>query len=117
MINRRHTLVLGSGCLAGLAPIAGDGFAQSKYPERPIRLTVPVTPGGITDTLGRQWAHAMKALLGPVVIENQPGGGGVVGSAAVAHAQSDGYVILLGASGPLVLMSIAASQPPYDPVK
>jgi tripartite-type tricarboxylate transporter receptor subunit TctC len=117
MINRRHALLLGSGCLAGLALITRGAVAQSKYPERPIRLVVPVTPGGITDALGRQWAHAMKALLGPVVIENQPGGGGVVGTAAVAHAQPDGYVILLGGTGPLVLMSIAASHPLYDPVK
>ena len=112
MISRRHALLLGAGAL-----IPRDSAAQSKYPERPIRLVVPFVPGGITDAVGRLWAERMKALLGPVIIENLSGGGGVVGSTAVAHAQSDGYAILLGATGPLILAPFAANQPPYDPAR
>src|SRR5215475_14534250 len=95
MVNRRDML-LGFGCLAGAALMTRGSVAQSRYPERPIRLVIPFVPGGVTDAVGRQWAHAMTALLGPVFIENQGGGGGAIGAAAVARADPDGYSILLG---------------------
>ena len=53
MINRRDALVLGSGCLAGAGLIARRAIAQSKYPERPIRLVIPFVPGGVADAVGR----------------------------------------------------------------
>ena len=59
----------------------------------------------------------MKPLLGTVVIENQGGGGSSLGAAAVARAQPDGYTILLGGGGALVINPIASSKPPYDPVR
>jgi tripartite-type tricarboxylate transporter receptor subunit TctC len=89
-------------------------LAQSKYPKRPIRLVIPFAPGGAADAIGRPWADRMDALLGTVIVENQGGAGGVVGTAAVARAQPDGYAILLGSAGPQVLMPIAGNAP-YDP--
>jgi tripartite-type tricarboxylate transporter receptor subunit TctC len=59
----------------------------------------------------------MKSLLGTVVVENQGGGGGSLGAAAVARAQPDGYTILLGGAGSLVVNPIASSRTPYDPIK
>jgi tripartite-type tricarboxylate transporter receptor subunit TctC len=116
MFNRRHTLALGS-CIAGVALMTRGGVAQSKYPERPIRLVIPYASGGASDAIGRPWADKMKALLGTVVIENQAGAGGMLGTAAVAHAQADGYTILLGTAGPQVVSPTAAGHPPYDPVR
>jgi tripartite-type tricarboxylate transporter receptor subunit TctC len=92
-------------------------IAQSKYPERPIRLVVPSASGGANDMLGRTWARHVEAPLGHVFIENQGGAGGMLGTAAVAHASPDGYTILLGTTGPQILIPVAASHPPYDPVQ
>jgi tripartite-type tricarboxylate transporter receptor subunit TctC len=91
-------------------------LAQSKYPERPIRLVIPFVPGGVTDAVGRQWAHAMTALLGPVFIENQGGGGGAIGAAAVARAEPDGYSLLFGSTPNLVVIPIAGHAQ-YDPAR
>jgi len=96
-------ILLGAGLL-GPQP----AFAQAKYPERPIRLIVPSAPGGVADAVGRHWADRMKALLGPVVVENQGGAGGLVGGAAVARASPDGYNILLGSAGVLIVIPIAS---------
>jgi len=116
MITRRHTLLLGSGCLASLALIT-QGAVAGSYPERPIRLVIPFVPGGAADSVGRPWAERMKVLLGPAFVENQAGAGGIVGAAAVAHAQSDGYTLLLGSGGPLVVMPIAGNHASYDPIR
>jgi tripartite-type tricarboxylate transporter receptor subunit TctC len=114
MFNRRHTLALGCGWLAGAWLMTRRAGAQSRYPERPIRLVIPFAPGGVTDAVGRQWAHAIKGLLGPVFIENQGGGGGAIGAAAIARADADGYSILLGGSPDLVVIPIAGHTP-YEP--
>jgi tripartite-type tricarboxylate transporter receptor subunit TctC len=114
MISRRDALVLGSG-LAGVVLATRTVLAQSRYPERPIRLVIPFVPGGVTDVVGRHWANAMKALLGSVVIENQGGAGGTIGAAAVARAAADGYTILLGSAPSLVVNPIAGPTR-YDPV-
>lgn len=104
---------------AALAVPATSQFAspQSSYPTRPIRLVVPVPPGGAYDAIARPWAEKMKTLLGTVVVENIGGGGTSLGAAAVARAQPDGYTILLGGSIPHVNEAVLKSRPLYDPVK
>jgi len=91
MIKRRAVLA-GYGYLASLAVIP-RALAQSEYPVRPIRLVIPFPPGGATDAIGRPWADKMRSLLGSVFIENQAGAGGMLGTAAFAHAQADGYIL------------------------
>jgi tripartite-type tricarboxylate transporter receptor subunit TctC len=59
----------------------------------------------------------MKATLGTMIVENQGGAGGSLGAAAVARAQPDGYTLLLGGIGPLVINPVAAAHTPYDPIK
>ena len=71
-------------------------LAQSRFPDRPIRLVIPFAPGGVNDARGRPWAEKMKSLLGTVVVENIGGAGGSLGAAVVARAAPDGYTLLLG---------------------
>jgi tripartite-type tricarboxylate transporter receptor subunit TctC len=116
MTKRRDVLTFGLNFLATIAtPRAA--LAQSRYPERPIKLLIPFVPGGVTDAIGRPWVDEMKSLLGPVFIENQGGAGGLVGTVAVARANPDGYTILLGSSASMVVIPAAASRPLYDPAK
>src|ERR1700739_1391148 len=96
-MNRRELLTLGFLALQSAA--LSKAFAQSKYPDRPIRLIIPFPPGGVNDAVGRPWADKMSGLLGTVVIENVSGAGGPPGAATVARAQPDGYTILLGHTG------------------
>jgi tripartite-type tricarboxylate transporter receptor subunit TctC len=74
---------------------AGSRVCAQTYPAQPVRLLVPVTPGGALDIVARSRADKMKTIVGTKVIENLAGGGGSLGAAAVAHARPDGYTILL----------------------
>src|SRR4029434_1901479 len=114
-LPRRKFLQLTAG-VASLPAMPRTACAQA-YPTRPIRLVVPFPPGGAFDFVGRPWAEKMKALLRTVVVENRGGGGGSVGAAAVAHAQPDGYTLLLGGTLPHVNEALVKGKPVYDPVK
>jgi tripartite-type tricarboxylate transporter receptor subunit TctC len=74
--------------------------ARAEWPDRPIRWVVPFGPGGANDLIARVAAEAVRKQLNQtVVIENRPGAGAVVGTAAVAKAAPDGYTFLIGAAG------------------
>jgi len=88
--------------------------AQADYPDHPIKLVVPFTPGGVNDTIGRLWCDRMKAPLGASFIENMGGAGGMAGSAAVARSKPDGHTLLLGSTGPQVLAPLMTEHAPYD---
>jgi tripartite-type tricarboxylate transporter receptor subunit TctC len=118
---RRRDLI---ACGLGVLPLIGGGVAfaqpssaQLRYPERPIRLIIPFPPGGVYDAVGRPLADRIKPLLGTMVVENVGGAGGSLGAAAVARAQPDGYTLLLGGGGPLVLTPVASSRPAFDPLR
>ena len=82
-------------------------YAQSSYPDRPIRLIVPFAAGGPTDIIGRLMAHGMEKELGQnIIVENKPGGGSNIGSELVARAKPDGYTLLLGTIANATSMSI-----------
>lgn len=116
-MKRRDILAYLTASLCAGAAMPRPALAQAKYPDRPIKLVVPFVPGGVNDAVARLWADRVKTLLGAVFIENQGGAGGAVGAAAVAHAQPDGYTILLGGAGSQVLNPIGMSKPLYDPIK
>ncbi len=100
--------------LAAFAPCAE---AQDAFPAHPIRLIVPVAAGGGIDTAFRAIAPAWGEALGqPVVVENRPGGGQVIGTDAVAKAKPDGYT-LLAAGVPIAFNTALGRKLPYDAVK
>jgi tripartite-type tricarboxylate transporter receptor subunit TctC len=86
--------------------IAGGVHAQTSqpYPVKPVRIIVPLAPGGGNDTLARFFAKQMTEGLGQtVIVENRPGGGGLVGGEFVARAAPDGYTLIVGGSGLLAV--------------
>src|SRR5262245_15891574 len=88
---------------AAWAP-ASTGAAQS-FPERPIRMVVPYTPGGQFDIHARLLADKLKDLLGqPVLIENRPGGGTMIGADAVAKSPNDGYTLLFAGANMFAIL-------------
>lgn len=90
--------------------------AQPDWPSRPIRIVVPFPPGGINDVLARPLAARMQAEWNqPVVVENRAGAGGNLGADLVAKAAPDGYTLLLGSLGPLVVNPDLFERMPFDP--
>ena len=106
-------LVLGLPALG----LAGTAHAQSTYPNKPITIVVPFGPGGIADITARTFGQAISAALKqPVVIDNRPSAGNIVGSAAVAKAAPDGYTLLLLSNGNAVSAGLFKKLP-YNPLK
>ena len=88
--------------------------AQAQWPDHPIRWIVPFAPGGANDLIARAAAEATsKRLNKPIVIENKPGAGAIVGTAYVAKAKPDGYTFLIGAAG-VVTNSMLNKSLPYE---
>ena len=115
-MNRRECIRWGGAAIA--APFVGSrAFAQAAYPTGPIRLIVPYAPGGVVDSVARNWAERMKASLGTVVVDNRGGGGGTIGAAAVAHATADGYTLLFGDTSSQIIAPLLMINPPYDTAK
>jgi len=87
------------------------------YPNKPIRMIVISAPGGSTDLLSRTLAHSMTETLGQnVVLDNKPGGGGIIATETTAKAAPDGYTILMSNTSHSVLPSLHKKLP-YDPIK
>lgn len=92
-------------------------FAQA-WPERPVHLVVPFTPGGNVDVVARIVAQGMaEDLKQSVVVENKPGANAAIGAEAVARAKPDGYTVLLGTSETHALNPHLRKELPYDPLK
>jgi tripartite-type tricarboxylate transporter receptor subunit TctC len=109
---RRAALLL-LGVAATLA--ARDATAQD-YPSRPVRVLVGFTPGGAIDIMVRAFAPKLAEVLGqPVVVENRPGAGATIATEAGARAAPDGYTLVLGTVGTLVVNPILQKDLGYDP--
>ncbi|MCC6533010.1 MAG: tripartite tricarboxylate transporter substrate binding protein [Burkholderiales bacterium] len=92
--------------------------AESDYPHRPVRLIVPYPPGGGTDPPARLIGAWLADRMGQtVVVDNRPGAGAVVGHSLGAQAAADGYTLLFGTSGGLVVGPAYNAKVPYDGIK
>ena len=98
---------------AALAAVIAAGAAGAQtFPERPVTVVVPFGAGAVTDTLARQIAGALQDIWGqPVVVENRPGGGSMVGTAQVAQADPDGYTLLVTTSAFATAPAVIANIP------
>ena len=108
--------------LAGLATLAAlaspTALAQEVFPNKPIRLVVPFTPGGVTDSSGRLIADFLGRRLGQqVIVDNKPGASGNIGTAQVVGAAPDGYTLLLAFDGTMVINPHVFAKVPFDTLK
>ena len=98
-VNQRLTSTLAKTALLAAALAAAQLCIAQDYPNKPIRMVIPYTPGGSIDTVGRLVADQLQRQLGqPIVIENSPGASGMLGSLNVKKAKADGYTLLFHAS-------------------
>jgi tripartite-type tricarboxylate transporter receptor subunit TctC len=102
--------------LAGSLMLALPAHAQTKYPDRTVKVVVPFAPGGATDVAGRVIANALTEILGqPCVVENRAGSGGNIGVAAVATAPADGYTLMTGTAALLTQNPYLYTNPAKNP--
>lgn len=117
-MKRRISLMAVPTALAMVWLPCASAWAQDAYPSRPITLVVPFAAGGNIDFTARAITDRLGKILGqPVVVDNRPGAGGVVGAGYVARAKPDGYTLLLGNSGPNAVANAVSKKVPYDGVK
>ena len=116
----RRAVLRGLGAIAALPAVFSfppRAHGQAPYPNRPIKIIAPVQPGGGVDLVARTVADRLGRALGQsIVVENQSGGGGIVGSLAVARAAPDGYTLMVGYVGTHGT-NPAVRKLPYDAVK
>ncbi|WPH13471.1 Bug family tripartite tricarboxylate transporter substrate binding protein [Variovorax paradoxus] len=111
-LTRRHA------ALAVAATLCATAFAQDKYPSKPITLVVPQTAGGANDAIARVVAQRLSEQMGQsVIVDNRPGAGGTVATAALARAKHDGYTLLLTADSAHVVGPALYKNPGFDAVK
>ncbi len=90
----------------------------ASFPNKPLKIIVPYSPGGFADSGARAISEALGTRLGQsIVIENKPGASGVIGTLAVSSAAPDGYTLLLGFDGTLITYPMMVSKPPFNVLK
>jgi tripartite-type tricarboxylate transporter receptor subunit TctC len=93
--------------LDAVGPGAVGPVAAEDWPTRPLTMVIPWAAGGGTDVSGRIMAHRMSEILGqPVIVENLPGGGGMIGASHVVRADPDGYTFILGSRSEAIDMTL-----------
>jgi len=114
-VNRRASLRLLAALVLAAPALA---LAQAPFPSKPLRLVVPVPPGGPTDVFARQYAARLSTALGqPVVVENRSGASGAIGSLEVMRNSPDGYTLLFGTASTHALYNLMSTRPQYDSIK
>jgi tripartite-type tricarboxylate transporter receptor subunit TctC len=104
--------------IVALALAAPPAIAQSAYPNRPLKLVVSYPPGALTDLLARAVGERLGAALKqPVIVDNKPGAGTLIGAEFVAKAPPDGYTLLIATSTTLGISPLLYQPSPIDPVK
>ena len=109
---------LACAAFCALAIAAPPASAQSTWPNRPLKLVVPYPPGALTDLLARAICERLGAALKqPVIVENKPGAGTLVGAEFVAKQPADGYTLLMATSTTLGISPALYRPSPIDPVR
>jgi len=109
-------VTLAALCLSLSAHV--PALAQAEYPNRPIRIVVGFTPGGGNDIIARVFGQKLSESLGqPVIIENKPGAGAILATEYVARSAPDGYTLLVGASGAMVINPAVYQKLNYDTMR
>jgi tripartite-type tricarboxylate transporter receptor subunit TctC len=120
-MNRKYlfylAILLSGGSTLQTAQAQPTGKAVTRYPERPVRVVVPVAAGGGTDIIARLTVSKLSEVAGqPFVVDNRPGAGGVLGNEIVARAPSDGYTLLFTYAAHTIVPFIYRKVP-YDVYK
>ncbi|WP_455554838.1 Bug family tripartite tricarboxylate transporter substrate binding protein [Comamonas sp.] len=116
--NRRQWLKASAGLMAASALPSAFANIATDFPSKPVRIVVPFAPGGATDVLARTAGNSLAAYLKqPVIVENRPGGGGLIGGDVIAKAAPDGYNIYLGTTSTVQSMQFLFKKMPFDPQK
>ena len=109
------------GCkmvVAVLLTLASHAAAAQGYPSKPVKMIVPASPGGVTDILARTVGQRLSDAWGqPVVVENRPGGGQIIGAEVVAKSLGDGYTLIVSDASTFVINPSLYGKLPYDPLK
>lgn len=103
---------------AAMLLFAAAGVHAQPWPNKPIRIIVPVATGGIADYYSRLIGPKLTEIWGqPVLVENRAGGGGNIGGDAVAKAPADGYTLMMGFPGPNLVNQFLFKSMPYNPAR
>jgi tripartite-type tricarboxylate transporter receptor subunit TctC len=101
-----------------LSLILVNAAGAQEWPQKPLRIVVPFSPGGVADNSARVVAEPLAQRLGQqVLVENRPGASGNIGTQQVAQADPDGYTLLLGFDGTMVINPHVFSKIPFDTLK
>ncbi|NUA31978.1 tripartite tricarboxylate transporter substrate binding protein [Cupriavidus basilensis] len=107
-----------AGAAGATALSSAFGAASDAYPDKPIRIVVPYTPGGFNDTLARTVGERLTKLWKqPVVVDNRPGGNTLIGNSMVAKAAPDGYTLLITPLPFAALPALYGAKLPYNATK
>ncbi|HEV2007284.1 MAG TPA: tripartite tricarboxylate transporter substrate-binding protein, partial [Burkholderiales bacterium] len=110
IVHRRAIIGVGLAFATSVTALA------QTYPDRPVKIVVGFAPGGSSDIVARLVAQKLSPLLGqPVVVDNKPGAGGMLGADVVAKSPGDGYTLLLAVSGHATGAAIMKKLP-FEPV-
>jgi tripartite-type tricarboxylate transporter receptor subunit TctC len=113
-----HRVAWTAATLASFALSNAMAQAQTAYPDRPVKIIVPIGPGGSYDLVGRHLADVLAKRLGQgFVVENKPGAGTVVGTQAASQSEADGYTLLVGGLSNMAFNSALYSKLGYDPLR
>lgn len=113
-----NALIRALQAAAGAAALCMATAAMAAYPEKPIKLIAPYAPGGIADSFARAVADGVgRELKQPVIVDNKPGAGAMVGTGIAASSPADGYTLVVASNGNMVITPLVTKKLTYDPLK
>ncbi|NQW52448.1 MAG: tripartite tricarboxylate transporter substrate binding protein [Rhodospirillales bacterium] len=117
MLSRRHLLLAGTAAVASPSMAAGQTATPAPWPTKPIRWIVNFPPAGAADIMSRALAEYFGTKLGqPIVVENKPGAGGMLGADIVAKARGDTHIVMISSAASHGIGPVLYKDVPYDPL-